>query len=49
MKTALIFKKTKVQLERDKRIKKDIKDGIAELKAISRRLQRRLKVLRNGK
>jgi ribosomal protein S8 len=45
MKTALTFTPTKIQLKR----RRETKEAIAELKAISRRLQRRLKVLRNGK
>ena len=47
MKKELIFKKTKAQLEREKRNKENLKRSIAELKAIVLRIKKRREQLRN--
>ena len=48
MKTVFKIKKTRTQLERDRELREGVKEGIRELKAISSRLQKRLKVLKNA-
>jgi hypothetical protein len=40
MKTALIFKKTKAQLEREKKNKKNLKKNIAELNGVVARIRK---------